>query len=67
MTNFNLATDVKGKVLNSLGRSTGRQFNMAAIKREILAKQSKGFDAAKFEANRQKRDAQPNAINFGGR
>jgi len=50
--------------LNSLGRSTGRQFNMAAIKREILAKQAKTFDPAKFEAMRRKRDRKETTITF---
>lgn len=52
---------------NSLGRSTGRKFNMAAIKRELVAKNAKTFNAAAFEASRSKRDAQPKTINFGGR
>ena len=50
---------------NSLGRSTGRQFNMAAIKRELAAKRSASFDAEAFEKARKLRDAQPKTINFG--
>jgi len=38
------------QALNSLGRSTGRKFNMSAIKREIAKKASSKFDAEKFEA-----------------
>jgi hypothetical protein len=41
---------------DSLGRSTGRRFNMAAIKRHMLAQQAHTFDEAAFEAARQKRD-----------
>ena len=55
---------------NSLGRSTGRKFNMAAIKRELALKSATqnpkvGWDEGAFEAMRQKRDAQPKNINFG--
>lgn len=50
---------------NSLGRSTGRRFNMAAIKREIEGKLSSSkFNEEKFEAMRVKRDAQPKEIKF---
>lgn len=52
---------------NSLGRGTGRKFNITAIKREIAAKRKPRFDAEKFEIMRQKRDAQVKTINFGGR
>lgn len=52
---------------NSLGRSTGRKFNMSAIKRELSAKRTGSFDAEAFEAKRQKRDAQPKTIHFGGK
>jgi hypothetical protein len=50
---------------NSLGSSTGRRFNMSAIKRELDGKRDKTFDAQAFEAHRQKRDARPKTINFG--
>ena len=50
--------------LNSLGRGTGRKFNMSAIKREIAKKASSKFDAEKFEAMRQKRDRKPITIKF---
>ena len=46
------------------GRSTGRKFNMSAIKREIAKKASSKFDAEKFEAMRQKRDRKPITIKF---
>lgn len=49
---------------NSLGRGTGRKFNMAAIKRELDAKRTKTFDADKFEAMRSKRDAPPTTLTF---
>jgi len=51
---------------NSLGRSTGRKFNMAAVKRE-MAKRSTSFDSEAFEKARKLRDAQPKTINFGGK
>jgi hypothetical protein len=44
---------------DSLGRSTGRRFNMAAIKRQLCYGQPAVFDEAKFEAKRQKRDRKP--------
>lgn len=51
---------------NSLGRSTGRKFNMASMKREMAKKLAKAFDEAAFEKARKLRDAQPQVINFGG-
>lgn len=52
---------------NSLGRSTGRKFNMAEIKREMAKKLAGSFDTEAFETSRKLRDAQPKTINFGGR
>ena len=51
---------------NSLGRSTGRRFNMAAIKRELDAKHNRpAFDEDRFEQRRRKRDRKPVTISFG--
>lgn len=51
---------------NILGHSTGRKFNMAAVKRDMAKKLAKSFDDAAFEKSRKLRDAQPQVINFGG-
>jgi len=58
--------------LNSLGRGTGRRFNMAAIKRELAARQEA---IAKKERAREGRQAKeraaalenPVTLTFGGR
>lgn len=57
---------------NSLGRSTGRQFNAAAMKREFIAKmaaddkRAANFDET-FEAKRKNRDCKPITLSFGVR